>query len=114
MFRKLLKNGFTVLVISIGLLGVALAIWTFMRKSGTLFQDVLFCVGAIPIVLFSIGMFGEYFSRGDTSILLSRSVSHKPPGQRAAQDTAESASRFKFGLNWVLAGGLILLICYAI
>ena len=114
MLDKLLKNGIAVLIIVAALLLVAFAIWLFMKDSGTLLQDVLFCVGAVPIVFFSIGMFGEYFKRGDPSILLSRSVSNKSPNQRAAQDVWESASGFKSGLNWVLAGVVIILICYLI
>ena len=112
MMRKLLKNGFAVLGIALALLIVASAIWCLLKKSGALFQDVLFCVGAVPIVMYSIGMFGTYFKRSDTSILLGRSVSHETPSQSEAQDTAESASRFKSGLNWVLAGAAIMLICY--
>ena len=114
MIGKLTKIGFTVLAITFALLVVSLAIWIFMKDSGTLLQDVLFCVGAVPIIFFSIGMFGEYFKRSDPSFLLSRSVSNKSPNQRAAQDAAESASGFKSSLNWVLAGVLILIICYLI
>ena len=114
MVYKLLKNGIAVIAIAFALLLVALAIWLFMKDSGTLLQDVLFCVGAVPIIIFSIGMFGEYFKRSDSSFLLGRSVSNKSPNHRAAQDTAEPDSSFNSGLNWVLAGVVIILICYLI
>jgi len=114
MVNKALKSLLTAFIISTALLILALAIWLFMKASGTSLQDVLFCVGALPVALFSISILGEYFGRGNPSVLFGGSVSNRSPNQRVLQDESGFKSGLKSGLNWVAAGVVILLVCYLI
>ena len=112
MFGKIFKNVLAAFLLSLALLTVALIIWYFMEESKTPLQDILFWVGAVPIGLFSIGLIGDYFGRGDFSYQLSRSVSNQSPNQRALQDVSAMKSAVKSGLNWIIAGLLIWLFSY--
>ena len=114
MVKKALKSLLTAFIVSTALLILALAIWWLMKDSGTSLQDVLFCVGALPVALFSISVLGEYFGRGNPSVLFGESVSNRLPGQRALQDVTDLKSGFKSAMNWVAAGLVILLVCYLI
>jgi len=88
------------------------AIWFFMKGTKTSLQDVLFYVGAAPIALFSIGLFGDSFGRGSSSYQLSRSVTKKTANQRALQDVADNTLRVTSSLNWMIAGLVIWLVSY--
>lgn len=112
MINKILKNLITAFILSVVLFIVGLIIWYFMRESETSLQDILFCVGALPIVLFSIRVIGYFFGRGDLSYQLSRSVSDQSSNQRALQDVSEIKSMVTSGLNWLIAGLLIWLFMY--
>jgi hypothetical protein len=112
MINKSLKNLITAFILFVVLLIVGLVIWLFMKESETSLQDILFCVGAIPVVLFSIRVIGNFFGRGDLSYQLSRSVSDQSSNQRALQDVNEIKSMAKSGLNWLIAGLLIWLFMY--
>jgi len=112
MIRKILKNGFAALLSSLALLTVALIIWCFMKESETPLQDIIFWVGAVPVGLFSLGLVGDFFGRGDPSYQLSRSVSNQSSNQRALQDISDIKSKVKSGLNWIIAGLLIWLLSY--
>lgn len=114
MTKNVLKNILAALILSFALLIVSLVIWFFMKERGTLLQDILFCVGALPVALFAIRVFGQYFGRGDHSYQLSRSVNDRSPNQRAHQDVRDLKSSFNSGMTWVLAGLVILFICYLI
>jgi hypothetical protein len=105
--NKILQNMITAIILSLALLIVGLAIWYFMKESETSLQDILFYVGAVPIVLFSMSELGNFFGRGDPSYQLSRSVSNQSPGQRAVQEIRDIKSRIKSGLNWIIAGLLV-------
>jgi arginine exporter protein ArgO len=107
MINKILKNIFVAFLLSIVLLIVGLAIKYLILDSKTPLQDILFWVGAIPIMFFSVGVFGDFFGKGDSSYQLSRSVSNQSSNQRGFQDVSDIKSRAKFGLNWILAGLLI-------
>ena len=91
------KNGIAALLLSLALLTVALIIWYFMKESEILLQDILFWVGAVPIGLFSIVLFGDFFGRGDPSYQLSRSVSSQSSNQRALQDVSDIKVKVKSG-----------------
>jgi hypothetical protein len=110
--KKILQNLITAFMISLALLAVGFVIWFFMKESKTSFQDILFYVGAAPIVIFSMGQLGEFFGRGDHSYQLSRSVSSQSSNQRAVQDVRDIKSRLKSGLNWIIAGLLVWLYSY--
>jgi hypothetical protein len=112
MIEKLLKNGFAVLRIGLMLLIAAVAIWLFVKDSGTPIQDVLFCVGAVPIVVFSVGVFGGYLKRNETLRSHGWSVNRRSPHQRASRDMDQASPGIKSGRNWVLAGAALLLVCY--
>jgi len=114
MIKKLIKNLCAAIISCLALLIVSLIIWYFMKESQTTLQDILFCVGAVPIVLFSIGVFGDFYGRGDVSYQLSRSVSSQSSNQRAIQDKSYTESRLKSGLNWIIAGLLLWIVCYFI
>jgi hypothetical protein len=112
MIERLLKNGFAVLRTGLMLLIAAVAIWLFVKGSGTPIQDVLFCVGAVPIVVFSVGVFGGYLKRNETWRSPGRSVDRRSPHKRASQDMEGTTPGIQSGLNWVLAGAALLLVCY--
>jgi hypothetical protein len=112
MTDKIVKNGFAVVLISLVLLTVAFVIWLFVKEAGTPIQDVLFCVGAVPIVIFSVGVLGEYFKRRDAFRSPGRSASRQTPHPEASQGCDELASGITSGLNWVLAGAALMLVCY--
>ena len=76
--------------------------------SKTSLQDILFWIGAIPIAIFSIGVFGDFYGRGDASYQLSRSVNNQSSNQRGVQDISD----LKSGLNWIMAGLFIWLYSY--
>jgi hypothetical protein len=66
-------------------------------------QDILFWIGALPIMIFSVSVFGDFFGKGAASYQLSRTVSAQPSGQRGIQDIGD----LKSGVSWILAGLLI-------
>ena len=109
---KILKNAVTALILSLVLLAVGLAVKHFMKESETALQDILFWVGAVPIVFSSMGIFGNLFGRGDPSYQLSRSVSNQSSNQRGLQDIIDLKSRVTSGLSWILAGLLVWLYGY--
>ena len=112
MINKILQNLITAFILSLALLTVGLVIWYFMKESEASLQDILFYVGAVPIVIFSMGQLGDFFGRGDHTYQLSRSVSNQSSNQRAVQDVRDMKSRVKFGLNWIMAGLLVWLFSY--
>ena len=114
MFNKIFKNMIAVFLLTFVLLSFALLIWLFMKESQTPLQDILFWVGAVPIALFSIGLIGDFSIRGDVSYQLSRSVSNQSSNQRALMDVNDIKLKVKSGLNWIIAGLIILLIGYFI
>ena len=109
---KILQNIITAIILSLALLIVGMVIWYFMKESETSLQDILFYVGAVTIVIFSMGQLGHFFGRGDPSYQLSRSVSNQSPNKRAVQDEHDIKSRVLSGLNWILAGLLVWLYGY--
>ena len=112
MIGKILKNIFTALILSLVLLTVGLVIKHLMKESETTLQDILFWVGAVPIVFFSVGLFGNFLGRGHPSYQLSRSVSDQSSNQRGLQDIIDIKSRVTSGLSWILAGLLVWLYSY--
>ena len=70
-----------------------------MKESQTSLQDILFRVGVVPIAMFSIGQFGGFIGRGDSSYQLSRSVTRQSPNQKALGDANDIKTRIKSGLN---------------
>ncbi len=112
MSKRLLKSARSVLLITLILLTVGLVIWFFMKDSQTTFQDILFYVGAAPIALFSIGMFGDFLGRGTQAYQLSRSVSKQSANQRSLNDAEDDKNRVYSGITWIIAGLLVWFISY--
>lgn len=110
--NKILQNLITAFILSLVLLMVGLVIWYFKKGSGTSLQDIVFYVGAVPMVLFSLGQLGSFIGRGEPSYQLSRSVSNQTANQRALQDASDFKSRVKSAINWVMAGLLVWLFGY--
>lgn len=107
MLVKLVHNIFSILLLSIFLSGVSLVIWLFMKGSGTSFKDVLFCMGAAPIAVFTVAQIGNFKSRGDHTVQLSNSASNQSLQERATRDMQDIKSYFKSGYSWFLAGLVI-------
>lgn len=114
MIKKILQNLMAVLILSVALFIVGLVIWFFMKRSGTSLKDVLFCIGAVPMAFFAIKLMGGYVGRGDFSYQFSRTVSNESSTQRVLQDAGHIKSRLTSGLNWFLAGLIILLSVYLV
>ena len=112
MIKKLFRFISLSSLYSILLLGIGWMIRYFLIDSQTSLQDVLFWVGAAPIVLFSFSLVGDFIGRGNISYQLSRSVSSQSSNQRAIQDDNDQKSRVKSGLTWILAGLFVWLISY--
>jgi hypothetical protein len=112
MINRLRKRVLTIIVLFLILLLIGLVVWLFTKESKITFQDILFWVGAAPIAFFSIGLFGDFFGRGNISYQLSRSVSKQSSNQRALQDQTDKKSSAKFGINWIIAGLLTWLVSY--
>ena len=107
MITKISRIFITAVILSIVLLIMGLIIGFFMRDSETSLQDILFYVGAAPIVIFSLGQLGNFFGRGDHTYQLSRSVSNQSANQRAVQDLRDIKSWVKSGFSWIIAGLLV-------
>ncbi len=112
MGTRILKFGVSVLQATVVLLAVGAVVWFFVRKTDTSYQDILFYVGAAPVVLFTIGMFGDFVGRGNISYQLSRSVDDRSPNKRGADDANETTHRVLFSLKWILSGLLVWFISY--
>ncbi len=114
MIIKVLKNLMAAIFLSVVLCIVGLVIWFFMKGSETSLKDVLFCVGAVPMAFFAIKLMGGYAGRGDFSYQFSRTVSNQSSTQRVLQDASDIKSRLTSGLNWFLAGLIIMLFVYLV
>ena len=112
MINRLLNRAISVTVSCIILLTVGLVLWLFLRESQILLQDILFWVGAAPILLFSIGLFGNFLGRGNSSYQISRSVSQESSNQRALQEHHDREESVRSELKWITAGLLTWLMSY--
>ncbi|MBT8334140.1 MAG: hypothetical protein KJP19_06880 [Deltaproteobacteria bacterium] len=114
MINRLLNRAVSVAISSIILIAVGLVLWFFLRKSQIVLQDILFWVGAAPILLFSIGLFGNFLGRGNSSYQISRSVSQESSNQRAVKDHHDREESLRSELKWIMAGLLTWLISYVL
>lgn len=94
------------------MIGIGFLIKQFLVDATTSLQDVLFWVGAAPIVLFTIGFFGDFFGRSNISYGQSRSVVDQSSNIRAIQDQNEAQSRIESIFRWIITGLLVWLISY--
>ncbi len=114
MLNRILKILCAALLWAGMLLLLAVVVWWFKREDGVSFQDILFWVGALPIVLFTLGAMGRFSGRGDVAYQLSRTVSDATPDQRTGALIDDLKSQGKSWLNWILAGLLLWLGSYGI
>jgi len=112
MIGKILQNIITAFILSLVLLAIGLVMKYLLTEPETTLQDILFWVGSVPIVFFTMGLFGNFFGRGDPSYQLSRSGSNQSSNQRGLQDIIDIKSRGTSGLSWILAGLLVWLYGY--
>ncbi len=110
MINKISKRVIAALISTLVRFVIGAAIRFFMKESHTSFSNVLFWVGAVPILVFSMASFGNFFGRGNPSYQMSRSVTEESSNQRARQDLKDIEFMVKSGLNWILAGLLLWLI----
>ena len=97
---------------SLVLLCIGLAFWYFKRESQTSLQNILFWVGAVPIALFSIGQMGNFSGRGNFYIQFSRTASNQSLNERSLIDLSDMQSILLSGMNWFIAGLMIVLLCF--
>ncbi len=114
MAKRLLRYALSVSILTLFLLAGGFVIWVFLKDSQSSYQDILFYVGATPIALFSIGLFGDFIGRGTQSYQLSRSVSKQSANQRALNDAADNKNRLTSGTTWIIAGLFVWLVSYFI
>lgn len=114
MINRILNKAISVALSSIILIAVGLVLWLFLRTAQIVLQDILFWVGAVPILLFSIGLFGNFLGRGNSSYQISRSVSQESSNQRAVQDHHDREDRVRSELKWIMAGLLTWLMSYVL
>ena len=104
---RILKKILAVLLSAGLLLLLAVAAWWFKRGNGVPFQDILFWVGALPIVFFTLGSMGRFSGRGDVSYQLSRTAGDATPEQKTGALIDDLKSQGKSGFNWIVAGLLL-------
>lgn len=109
MGNLLLKQGLAVLGRAVLLFGAALVAWCVLRSRATAlsFEELLFYFGAGPIVFFSLGRFGEFFNRGNTTYQLSRSVVRRSAHQRTVDDEGDLKARQTPDWAWIGAGLIV-------
>lgn len=114
MLGKILKSICAALLSAGVLLIAAVMIWWFKRGARVSLQDILFWVGAAPIVIFTMGSMGRFAGRGDVTYQMGRSVSDATPGQKAEGLIDDLQTYGKSGLNWILAGLILWLVSYGL
>lgn len=107
MGKALLNYSIAVLTRTLSLFLLALALWYFLKAWRHTFQEVLFYMGAVPIVLITLGRFGDFAGRGTPTSQLSRSVMKLSPTQRAVQDERDRNAKWRSEWPWVIAGLLL-------
>ncbi|NNG01948.1 MAG: hypothetical protein HKM93_21355 [Desulfobacteraceae bacterium] len=103
MIKRILKRTLVAFLQSFILLIIGLIIKYWVLATGAALKNILFYIGAFPIVIFSFGAIGDFKVRGSPTYQLSRSVSSQSSNQRGVQDISDLQS----GLNWIIAGLLV-------
>ena len=114
MLKKIHKS-LCAALLSAGVLSIAaVMIWWFKRGSGVSFQDILFWVGAVPIVVFTMGSMGRFAGRSDVTYQMGRSVSDATPDQKTGTLMDDMQTYGRSWLNWILAGLILWLGSYGL
>jgi len=107
MVNKLVKIIIRSLILSLILMVVGAIAYLLVKGPETKFQDILFWVGAIPIFLFTFGIFGDFFGKSDTTYQLARSTSGQSSNDRARNEMSGMNSMMKSNISWIIAGLLV-------
>ncbi len=107
MINRIIKTIIRSVILSILLMVIGAIVFLFIRGPETRFQDILFWIGAVPVVLFSISVFGDFFGRADTSYQLARSTSGESSNERAHSELLNMSSLLKSHTSWIIAGLLV-------
>ena len=76
---------------------------------------IYFIIGAIPLVIFSPGLFGGGKSGAiHTPKVIYRFVNTLGPGPKASQSGEDSNADFNASLSWILAGLIVWVVSYFI
>ena len=105
--KILLQRCIAVLIRATILFAAGTMVWWLLKPRQMSLEEVLFYVGAGPIILFSFGRFGDFVSRGYPTYQLSRSVMKPSAGHRAVADQTDLGQRERSGWPWILAGLLV-------
>ena len=84
------------------------------RNSALSLKDILFWVGAAPIAIFSIFIFGILSGRGARVMKSIEDTSGQPVELRPPMKRCAASDQTSSGLAWVLAGLLVWLFSYVI
>jgi len=114
MLQQIKNYAVRILMLTLLLIMLSLLISYIMRESALTLRDTLFWVGAVPIALFSIGIFGNFSSRGDPEYQLSKTVLKQSSNQRSIHETDDVSKRTSSNLIWVIAGLLVWVVSYFI
>ena len=114
MLQQIKNFAVRILMLTLLLIMLSLLISYIMKESALTLQDTLFWVGAVPIALFSIGIFGNFSSRGDPEYQLSKTVLKQSPNQRSINETDDVSKQTSSNLTWFIAGLLVWLVSYFI
>jgi len=112
MIQHVKKIMIRILMITLLLIMLGLIIWYALGESTISLQDTLFWIGAAPIALFSISLFGSFSGRGDPEYQLSKTVLKESPTQRSLQEHKDQMTRTSSNLTWLIAGLLVWLFSY--
>ncbi len=107
MINKILKTCIRSFILSLLLMAIGAVIFLFIKGPETRYQDILFWVGAIPVFLFTFGVFGDFFTKADPSYQLARSISDQSSNERAHNEMLNMNSILKSHTSWIVAGLLV-------
>jgi hypothetical protein len=85
---------------------LAVSIWLF-RKPELPLSDALFWVGAVPVMLGTIGGFGGYMGRGDLSVQLSKTTLNQSATDRAIHEHNSLEFWHASAWHWLVAGFIL-------
>ena len=113
MIKNMLKSLMFAGLLAVLLLVIGLFISYVFIGSLRYLSIILFVLGAIPIVVFSSGLFGRSGSGAvHTPKVIYRVVGTLTPKRYSSQDTGEAISNLTSSLTWIIAGVIVWLISY--
>ncbi len=107
MINKIFMTIIRSIILSLLLMVIGTIVFLIIKGPETRFQDILFWVGAVPVILFSMGVIGDFFGRANTSYQLARSASDQSSNERAHNDILDVNSIMESHVSWIVAGLLV-------